>query len=61
MVKWHCNDGSWSSLRSLKSIKHIAKGRLRNLEGAIASSEQKAETLAGYYEKGPMGKPTGRS
>ena len=43
--------GAWDQIKSYrKGVKH-KQGRLRNLQGHLVSSEERAETLAEYLEK----------
>ena len=43
--------GDWSQLRLLRKGKSVARGRLRDREGAVVPSDEKAETLAEYFDK----------
>ena len=43
--------GTWSDLKKLRQGPSRMKGRLRNLEGVVVESDQKAETLADYFAK----------
>ncbi len=43
--------GDWTKLKLLRKGQFKVKGRLRNLEGEVALSDRKAETLAEYFEK----------
>ena len=38
--------GTWSDLKKLRKGASRMKGRLRDLEGVVVESDQKAETLA---------------
>ena len=42
---------SWDSMRYLKKKRKPAQGRLRNEDGQLVSSEDRAETMANYLEK----------
>ena len=43
-------DGSWQSVRKLLKPTAAKQGRLRNLQGELVSSEERANTLAEYLE-----------
>ena len=43
-------DGSWQSIRGLAHPKGRKQGRLRKLDGELASSEFRAEIMATYLE-----------
>ena len=44
-------DGNWGEIRKLRKGFKLQQGRLRNMDGELVSSEERAETLAEYYEK----------
>ena len=43
--------GSWSSVRSLRKGNRIKHAGVRNLEGVLTGTGERAETLADYFEK----------
>ena len=43
--------GSWKDVRYLRSPNKSFQGRLRNLQGDIVFSDQRAESMAEYFEK----------
>ena len=44
-------EGNWDEVRKLRKGFKPNQGRLRNLQSELVSSEERAETLAEYYEK----------
>ena len=58
-MKYDCRDyldkfagvGTWADLKKLRQGVSRMKGRLRNLEGVFVENDQKAETLADYFER----------
>ena len=45
-----CKDGSWESAKSFRKPARPQQGRLRNSEGNLVSSDERAETLAQHLE-----------